>query len=298
MTAEIEGTTSAWIAARAILHERGDELFRRMDKVLATFDLDDIHDLRVASRRLREALALFAPCYSPERIGRIDKRVRKVTRLLGEMRNTDEALLFFTRLAGELDAPCRGALEPFISSLREEREREAGRLADGLRKMAAAELRDLYRRSIDSPSLFTPREDGVDPSAPLSGFARDALDARFSAIAELVPRAREQGAIEAQHRLRIAVKHFRYRMELLSFLFRTGYRQLHAALRGYQDVLGKMHDLDVFAGIVREAHFPPGAEKPILDAIIAQREKLFRDFSAMLKKRPLEQIGEQVRNAL
>ena len=64
---QMEGTTPLWIAARVLLYERGEDFFRRRDKVLKTFDPGDIHDLRVASRRLREGLALFAPCY-PARI--------------------------------------------------------------------------------------------------------------------------------------------------------------------------------------------------------------------------------------
>lgn len=295
---QVDGTTPLWIAARVLLYGRGDELFRRRDRVLQTFDPEDIHDLRVSSRRLREGLVLFAPCYPPENIRRLDKQVKRITRFLGEMRNTDEAILFFTRLSEELNHPCRAALGPFLASLQKERKREAQRLGNGLRKLAAGEFRDYYRRSINSISLFTPRENCPDLFSSLTIFARDAFDARLAAIRDTLPLAREDGAIEAQHRLRIAVKHFRYRMELLSFLLGAGYRQYHAAVKGYQDVLGTMHDLDVFAGIVREAGFSPEAEKPVLDAIIAERGKLFRDFSKMLKSTPLEKIGEQVRNGL
>ena len=58
----VEGKTPLWLAARVLLHERGDDFFRRRDKVLKTFDPEEIHDLRVSSRRLREGLELFLPC--------------------------------------------------------------------------------------------------------------------------------------------------------------------------------------------------------------------------------------------
>ena len=295
---QLDGTTPLWIAARVILYERGDELLRRMDKVLKTFDLEDIHDLRVASRRLREGLALFAPCYPPESVRRIDRKVRSITRLLGDMRNTDEAILFFTGLSDEVDDVCRGALDPFLASLQKERAREARRLAKALQKTASSKLRDLYQRSINAIALFTPPEDGTDLLAPLACFARTSFDSRLSAIGEHLPQARQKGAIEAQHRLRIAIKHFRYRMEILSFLVETDYPQHHATMKGYQDVLGKMHDLDVFAGIVRGTGFPAEAEKRLLDAIIDKRGKLFREFTAMLKSEPLDKICEKVRNGL
>jgi CHAD domain-containing protein len=294
----MEGTTQLWIAARVLLYEQGEELFRRRDKVIKTLEPEDIHDLRVASRRLREGLALFAPCYPADTIKRIDKKVRSITRFLGDMRNTDEAILFFTALADELNDACRSDLEPLLASLLKKRKREMRRLKNGMQKIAAGGLRDLYLRGINALSLFTPPGNGVDLFAPLSAFAKNSLDSRFSVIRELLPQACAIGEIEAQHRLRIAVKHFRYRMEILSFLLGPRFPQFHDAVKSYQEVLGKMHDLDVFAVIVRETGFPLLTESLILDSIGAKRAKLFRDFSAMLKATPLETIGEQARSSL
>jgi CHAD domain-containing protein len=295
---QLDGTTPLWIAATVFLNVRGEELVRHRDKVIKTLDPEDIHDLRVASRRMREGLALFAPCYPQESINRFDKRVKNITRFLGDIRNTDEAILFFTALADELDDVCRGDLEPFLASCRKERKREVRTLKTGLQKVAAGRLLDLYQRTINTLSLFNPPENDINLFSPLSGFAKDSLDSRFCFIRALLPQAREKGAIEAQHRLRIAVKHFRYRMEILSFLFGADYPRLYAAVKNYQDVLGTMHDLDVFSGIVNEAGFTPETEKLVLDAILAKREKLFHDFSGMLETIPLETIGERVRNGL
>jgi len=291
---QMDGTTPLWVTATILLQQRGEELFRCGEKAAITLDPEDIHDLRVASRRLREVLALFAPCYPPEVIGAMDKKVKKVTRFLGNIRNTDEAILFFTTLASELDDSCRRELEPFLSTCQAERERIVRGLKSGIRKIPAGKLPDLYLKTIYSLPLFTPLDNGINLFSPLSVFAGEALDQRLSSIRELLPQARETGAIEAQHRLRIAIKHFRYRMELLSFLLGSDYPQHHAAVKGYQDVLGTMHDLDVFAGIVRETGFPAGTEKMILDAMGAKREKLFSDFRAMLEEQPLEQIAERV----
>jgi len=298
MPMQIEGTTPLWIAARALLEERGDDFSRRRDRVLKTFDPEDIHDLRVSSRRLREGLALFAPCYPPGNITRIVKTVRQVTRLLGEMRNMDEALLFFTALADELADACRQDLERLVRSFRKNRKRGLKRLKTGLRELALESLRDRYRRVINSPSLFNPRDSGTDLFAPLSGFARGSLDVRLNAIMNLLPEARQVEGAEARHLLRIAVKHFRYRLEILHFLMGAGFPELLATLKGYQEVLGKMHDLDVFAGVVREAGFPSLTETVILGSITAKRGKFFTDFSGMLETTPFERIGEQVRHNL
>jgi CHAD domain-containing protein len=295
---QIEGNTLLWIAARALLEERGDDFSRRRDRVLKTFDPEDIHDLRVSSRRLREGLALFAPCYPPGNVARIVRKIRQVTRLLGEMRNTDEALLFFTALASELADPCRPDLERVLRSFQKNRNKEIKRLKTGLRETAPGALRDQYRRVINSPALFTPQASGIDLFAPLAHFAKDSIALRLAAVTNLVPEARQAEAVEAQHLLRIAVKHFRYRLEILHFLLGAGFPELLGTLKGYQETLGKMHDLDVFAGIVRAAGFPSGTEAAALAAIAAKRGKLFAEFSGMLAITPFDGIGEQVRHSL
>jgi CHAD domain-containing protein len=292
---QIDGSKPLWIAARILLTDRGEDFFRRRDSVLKTYGPEEIHDLRVASRRLREGLALFAPCYPSGHIVRLVKQLKLVTRLLGEIRNTDEAILFFTALAKELDAGFCDDLEGIAASFQKGRKKELKQLRAGLKEIASRQLRDLYRRVINSPSLFNLQKNDIDLFIPLSQFAGEALNARLAAILRLLPEARQAGEIEAQHLLRIAVKHFRYRIEILSFLFGAHFEELHGVLKGYQDVLGIMHDLDVFADIVRKAGLTFLKQKPCLDVIAAKRSNLFAEFSAMLDTTPFEEIGERIR---
>ncbi len=298
MKSRTEGTMPLWIACRLLLRERGDDFFARRDKALATADAEDIHDLRVSSRRLREGLALFAPCYPPDDIARLIKRFRRVTRVLGAIRNTDEAILFFASLAEELGDPCRAELERILDAFREERDRELELLRGALREFAPPSLHKAYLRIVSAPHLFTSPGGLPDPFAPLAVFAREAIDAGLSAVMALVPQARREGEIEAQHRLRIAVKHFRYRAEILSGLFGVSFPELRDRLRGYQDVLGRMHDLDVFAGIVRDACLSERTGGIVLDAIAARRNALFTQFTGMLEVTPPEKIGERLRSLL
>ena len=292
----LDGTTPLWIAARALLAERGEDFFLHRDRALKTSDPEDIHDLRVASRRLREGLTLFAPCYPAENIKRLVRRVKRVTRLLGEIRNTDEAILFFTELAEETGSCYRKEMEGILASFWGKRKKELKGLKTGLKEIAPGSLHEPYRRVINSPSLFTPRENDIDLFISLSRFAGDALDARLADVLKLLPEAREPGNVETQHLLRIAVKHFRYRMEILSFLFGEGYDEMHETLKKYQDVLGKMHDLDVFADIVRDSLFSLQTEKSFLDSILAKREGYFADFADLVETSALEKIGELIRS--
>src|SRR5471030_2866655 len=78
-----------------VLFAQWEELLRLRRAVLKSSDLDDIHDLRVASRRLRAALELFYPFAQKGSKTELKKSVRKLTLILGGLRNIDEALIFF-----------------------------------------------------------------------------------------------------------------------------------------------------------------------------------------------------------
>ena len=294
----VGAATPLWSAATALLDERGRDFFRRRDSVLKSFDPEAIHDLRVASRRLREGLLLFAPCYRGDGLAWVLKRIRKVTRLLGDIRNSDEAAQFFATLLEELDDACRVDLARLVAAFGKERADELERLEAGLCKLTSAKLSDRFRQTVGNPSLLAPLPGGVDPFVPLAEFAKAALDSRLEDVLCLVPEARCPENAAAQHRMRIAIKHYRYRLEILSALLGSGYQELHAAVKGYQEVLGKMHDLDVFAGICRSAAFASPAAELVPAAIAAKREQLFTAFARMLGDLPFDRLGARVREAL
>src|ERR1035437_3204417 len=81
--------------SRGVFFAQWEELLRLRRVVMKTSDQDDIHDLRVASRRVRAALELFYPFAPKGSKTELRKNIRKLTRILGGLRNIDEALLFF-----------------------------------------------------------------------------------------------------------------------------------------------------------------------------------------------------------
>lgn len=295
---QISGHTPLWIAARALLARRVDDFFDRWHRAAETFDPEDIHDLRVSSRRLREGLLLFAPAYRAESVRRAARGVRKVTRLLGSLRNTDEALAFFRHLAEEVDGPVRRHLERIISRHEDLRREQRDQLRRGLRELDPSRTRDALVRIVASPILFSPHPSGIDPFTTIATFAAERLRERLDDLLSLVSDARREADVEAQHRLRIAVKHYRYRLEILSFLLGDGFGPLHSRVKAYQDVLGTMHDLDVFADIVRHEGLPSEDECVILNRIALERHRQFTGFAGLLAETPFESVREQVRRSL
>jgi CHAD domain-containing protein len=106
-----------WIVSRGMISSRCEELINYWRSARKSFSPEDIHDLRVASRRLREAITIFAPCYPSKKLSHIRAQSRNLTNLLGVMRNTDEALLFFTPLLPSLPKTAAPSLETWLQSL-------------------------------------------------------------------------------------------------------------------------------------------------------------------------------------
>ncbi|NMC73087.1 MAG: CHAD domain-containing protein [Geobacteraceae bacterium] len=290
--------TALWIAARGLLAERGADFFRCWERTAASFDAEDIHDLRVASRRLREGLALFSPCYPRKKISRLRGSIRKITDILGDLRNIDEGLAFFRAEAGELGNGQGEELARCIQLYEKNREEARKDLKRDLRRMNPRTLRKMFVRTVHAPYLFDPPPGAADPFAAIEDFAREKIDLRLEPVLALIPVARRPEEAAAQHRLRIAIKRYRYRLEVLSPLMGEGYRDVHAQVKAYQEILGRLHDLDVFRELIRGIGLTAGTEQALAGLIAEKREGAFGQFQDMLGKTPFDSIGVRVRSLL
>lgn len=106
-------------------------------------DVEPLHDMRVATRRLRAALEVFAPAFPAKRHRKALKRVKALADALGERRDRDVAIEFLAGFAGEAPEADRAALEALIERLREEQRQTNEELAPFL---TAKRLKKLCRR--------------------------------------------------------------------------------------------------------------------------------------------------------
>lgn len=292
----VTASTPLWIAARTLLADHVDDFFAHWEKTAETFEEEEVHDFRVASRRLREALALFSPCLPDQKSRKAAKQVKKVTRLLGDLRNTDEAFRFFSELSHQEREGSVDEVDQILTALRREREEAHQRLREELSSLDPEPLQRKLKKIQDRPELFA--SSGTDPFMAMSLFAGGAIMERAESVAELLPEALKEQNDAAQHRLRIAVKRLRYRIEILEPLIREGYQDLRAVLKGYQDVLGKLHDLDVFRTLVRERVAEGAGKEHLLRVMAARRKALYKEFLKLLKKNPVDKVGERAKDAL
>jgi CHAD domain-containing protein len=96
------------VAAARTVRVRTEELFAYAEGVLSTDDIGRVHDMRVATRRLRAVLELYAPCFPARLLRPALRDVRRLADALGARRDPDVQLASvarFARAVGEAEQP-------------------------------------------------------------------------------------------------------------------------------------------------------------------------------------------------
>jgi len=143
---DCEETFSA--SAERVVAVRAAEVFEHSDGVLDMEDIEPLHDMRVATRRLRAALEVYAPCFPSKRHRKALKRVKKLADALGERRDRDVAIEFLTGFAGEAPDADGAAIEALIERLRREQLQANEELAPFLAGKRLKRLRRRLRRLV------------------------------------------------------------------------------------------------------------------------------------------------------
>ena len=134
------------LAGARVVEVRSAEVFEHAPGVLDLDDVERVHDMRVASRRLRAALEVFGPCFPRKRHRRALKRVKALADALGERRDRDVSIEFLTGFLEAVPAADRGRLEIRLARLREEQEDANERLAPFVAEERLDELRRALSR--------------------------------------------------------------------------------------------------------------------------------------------------------
>jgi CHAD domain-containing protein len=110
-------------AAAATVAVRAEELFEQSENVLDTTDIERVHDMRVASRRLRAVLEIYAPCFPGAQFKPILREVKDLADALGERRDPDVLLDRLATLEAALPKANTPGIEAFAAPVRDEQQR-------------------------------------------------------------------------------------------------------------------------------------------------------------------------------
>jgi CHAD domain-containing protein len=130
-------------AAAKVVAVRAQELADHSRNVLDTSDIERLHDMRVATRRLRAVLEIFAPCFPKREHAEILSEVKALADALGERRDPDVHIAALDTFAAEVKPSSRAGVRLLAGRFRDEQAQANGGLAQALQR---AEESDLHGR--------------------------------------------------------------------------------------------------------------------------------------------------------
>jgi CHAD domain-containing protein len=220
----------------ALLRQRLVSLLKAMPAAQAG-DQMSVHQARVASRRLREALPLLGVRADADALDRADKRVRRITRALGPVRELDVTLLLLAELRRKKAAPVR-AIERVREAVSEERLK---RRRDMLAEIKPSRIDKLRKRLV---RVATPASPPVAKGSALAEANAQAAS-RAADLRAAIARAGGIYLPDRLHRVRVAAKKLRYALEIQRELTKSRSTAQLNRLKVQQDLLGRMHDLEI-----------------------------------------------------
>jgi CHAD domain-containing protein len=110
------------LAAARVVEIRARELREHSAGVLDSSDIERVHDMRVATRRLRAALEVFEPCFPPKPFRAALKEVKALADALGERRDRDVHIAALGDFSASIGRPDRPGVDSLVSRLREEQQ--------------------------------------------------------------------------------------------------------------------------------------------------------------------------------
>jgi CHAD domain-containing protein len=248
-TAPIAESPDSEVVRRALmrlLRKRLKKFMALAPEVRADASAKTVHDVRVWSRRLQQAVSALFPKPRSGKVRRLRRTPRRIRRALGEWRNCDVLL----EMVGKQQRRTRSEAKRRAWALVRDYllQKCSKEVARAEKKMLRTDLGDytaLAQRLLDQPPEETPEV--------LMERLRDSARRAWSKWQNALSRAQETRAAEDLHGFRIATKDLRYRTELL---YDVGERQLKARLRwlaDLQEALGVWHDRQVLDQAVAEA---------------------------------------------
>jgi CHAD domain-containing protein len=254
-------------------------------------DPEDLHDMRVATRRMRAALSLFAEVL-PVRSQVFREELGWLGRLLGAVRDLDVQLESLSEMASATAGWSTGLRPDDHDPLAElaallERERDIAR-TDMLAGLDSVRWERLAK-GLAVMVQQGPARRSLAARVPAVIGMPDLVVARHDAVAKAGKRAKRSGAVPDFHRLRIRCKRLRYALEFGADVYGGRTARFVRQLTVLQDELGHMQDAEVASLRLAElatgeAHLPPAT----VFVMGGMAERYRRDVERLVRRMPKE----------
>ncbi|MGB3633915.1 MAG: CHAD domain-containing protein [Rubrobacteraceae bacterium] len=210
-------------------------------------DPEELHDMRVATRRMRAAMKIFEKAV-PVRTQKFRSELKWVAGALGEVRDLDVQLERLDLWVSDAELQDREPLEALRAVLERQREKYRRAMLRTLNSRRYAQLVESFGEFLRcGPSRRTQAS-----RQPILDAGPDLVRKPHRKVRKLGDQLTKESSGEKYHELRKKGKRLRYALEFVSDIYRDPAKDLVKSLKKLQDVLGEHQDAEVAASRLRE----------------------------------------------
>ncbi|HEX5708202.1 MAG TPA: CHAD domain-containing protein [Pyrinomonadaceae bacterium] len=238
-----------------VLATRLEEMLAFRDEALDFASDKGVHDMRVASRRVRSALRDFMPYLNKKRMAEVREELRRVAGILGAVRDEDVAIALLEKLSEEAPEEMRAGIGVFAAKREARREEARRELVEEFAGESLARLREEFTRALaqsaKSRGEESDEDDAEGAALTFAGAGREVILARWRELEKLSRSLYDPFDTEELHDMRIAAKRLRYAVELLtSCLGGDALKPFAEEVAEMQKSLGELHDCDEWVATI------------------------------------------------
>lgn len=240
------------LLAAETMGKRLRAMSREIPGVHRADDVEPVHHMRVASRRLRSALEVFADCFPAKKVRAWRKAAKRVTGALGQARDLDVQIQFLRRFLENLpERKLRPGVERVLLRLRQQRLDVQPDLEKALDRWQGSDARTEPAQVVRRMQVAARKEKVRGPSPEVYRKACQAVLMRLEEMLAYEAFARRPDQVEKLHELRIAAKRLRYTLEVFEPVYDRELTPFRNDARLIQDQLGSFHDCFVWLELLR-----------------------------------------------
>ncbi len=238
------------IFGAAIIMQQLTLLVAEIEGVKKAEDIEAVHRMRVATRRLRSALPVFGPFLAPRRFETWRKRIRGITRALGAARDADVQIEHLAQLVSSLTPPERAGVRRLLLRIRQRRRAMQADVNEALRQFEKSSLVVDMSQKLPPYEIYRSQLNLQSPA--LLSTAAQHIQANLAEFLAFEPYVSQPECVSELHAMRIAAKQLRYTIEFFAPLYADELKSMLKILRSCQDALGAIHDADVWVATLPE----------------------------------------------
>ncbi len=229
--------------AAQTLRVRFEEVLELRGAALHSEGIAGVHDMRVATRRLRSALRDFAHLMKKKSLKKISKDIKKIADTLGTARDQDVAIAALEKLRKKSkDKQVKEGIAKLIEERRVIRERAQ---LDLMETLAISQM-EILQKSFEKTIAEATRQTTSARVITFNEAGQNVVGNSLEEFCDLSGNIYEPFVDKPLHELRIAAKRLRYAVELYTACWGAPIVPFADGIAEIQGFLGEIHDADVW----------------------------------------------------